>query len=419
MSSLSIKSNSWLYTYVIALWIFTTLWPILGNAAYFIMTIVVIIVGFLYYPQIKKKQAFSYMFIFLVICMLYSIVGKGYPFLTVVLFSLSYMGSIIASFAISNLTSKQVKFLFVLLLSLLLFTLLSTFFILQEYPNAVRDIGYGANSELGVSQEMSMSYARRGMFSYGVGEAFAIIIPALLVLAVDAKRKIRFYLLFFVVGLGLITQIVGTLTTSLIISVISCVLVLFTCLFWSEKKRRMRVFIIIFLLSVVSMYCIIPIIMENGSMMMKLLDIEDYASGGSSEQTGFRAELMTQSITVFLKNPIFGSGNLPKYFGDTATGNTVSLHSAFFDYLGLYGLFAVFFFSSWIKTVKFTFHKVNTKYRKEFIWCLMSAVLLCILKGPVTLTTSFQFSTVFVGILFMMVYYNEENVNNEKNCNLG
>ena len=152
---------------------------------------------------------------------------------------------------------------------------------------------------------------------------------------------------------------------------------------------------------------------------MKFADIEDYTAGESSEQTGGRMELMTQSINVFIGNPLFGLGNIPKYFGDTVTGNTVSLHSAFFDYFGLYGLFAIFFFSAWKKTADFTFRLIGKKQRKKYIWCLISAALLCVLKGPVTLATSFQFSTAFIAIVFMMVYYNEKNVNNEKNCNLG
>jgi len=416
------QTNSKLLFITVALWIGTSLWPIFGHVVSYVMTLLVIIIGLNRYPMIFRTRAFIHITLFLLICLLYSLMGKGYPFLNVAILLPTYFACIVASYGISMMSRKQVYALFVFFVGLLLFLTISTFFILQEEPNAVRYIGYGENSEIGVTKSMALTYTRRGMYSYGIGEALAVITPAFIAYALFTKSRVISLLLLITIIMSIITQVLGTLATSLLITIVFSIAVLFTIFLGAGGKQKLRygLFIIAFVL--IGLYYIVPIFLENGSIMMKLIDIEDsYATGESTGQVGGRTDLLLQSLSVFLRNPILGLGNIPQFFGDKTTGNTVSMHTAFFDYLGLYGMFAFFFFSSWKKAIDFTFRKMNKKHKKVYIWCLLSALFLCVLKGPVSLATTFMFSTVFVGIVFMMMYHDSnESVNyNEKNCNLG
>ena len=416
------KTNNRAFPISIALWIITSLWPVLGNVVSYVMGWAVIIIGLYYYPILLRKRAFVYLFLFLLICLIYSLIGKGYPFINVAIFFPTFFACVVASYGISRMPQKQIYCLFYILLGLLLFSVVSTFFILQENPNAVRNVGYGENTEIGVTKAMSLAYARRGMYSYGTGEALAVITPAFLVFALNTKRVIWSILIFLTVGMAIITQIIGTLATSSIITLVSSSAVLLASAFLSNHKQKLRYGIVIISFILFGLYYLVPIIVENSSMMTKIIDIEDsYTTGESTGLVGGRTDLMLQSIYVFLRNPVFGFGDIPRFFGDTHNGNTVSMHSAFFDYLGLYGMFAFLFFLSWKKATEFTYRMISAKQRKKYVWCLLSAVFLCVLKGPVTLTTTFQFSTVFTGIVFMMVYYssNLEIIGNEKNSNMG
>lgn len=86
-------------------------------------------------------------------------------------------------------------------------------------------------------------------------------------------------------------------------------------------------------------------------IQVKLMDVVSILSGSTTDLTdaGLRLEHYQEGINSFINNPLFGS------YGD---GTNIGGHSTWFDFFGLYGLFAFVFVVWHIKLMKTTVDSV-------------------------------------------------------------
>lgn len=340
---------------------------------------------------------------FLFIALLYQVIGNGESFKNYLLKSLYFLTGLLLTSTLNRITRKQQRFLLVCLLSLLAFSVLATFSILLIDPMAVRFYGYGVD-EADMYMESTSLF---GMYSYGVGETFSFMMPALLCFALGTKKNVIKFAILAMIVLGVITQYMAALTTSFFLSLVASVLILL--LYIKELKIREILFLILLIIPLFVIIAPKLTSFENTAFMTKMDDIDhSLHSGQSTGQLQTRSDLYMQSIEVFLSNPILGLGNIETQ--TNSHGNRfVSMHTSILDYLGLYGLFALLLFNSWKKILYKGIGILPPRIQKIYKIPLFALLGLLLLKGPVTIGVNFFFSTFLLTLLYYNEYYRIQN----------
>lgn len=384
--------------------------PILETTYYCIFISLVALISIFLYPQILKTSAFTCMFLFMLAQLVYCLFGKGIPIKEMTYNIISFFYAITICSCLKFLSKKQIRSLLLLFVILLLYTQIVTIIIVLSDPIAVRAYGYGGGDD-SFDKALAHSYRLRGMMSYGIGETFAFVLPALLGYYLNEKEKdwfIRTLLLLVVFG-GIVVQIMASLATSMLLSIIFCALVYIESLYRSHNiKNTLSVIIVLVIL--------IPIFFlmnfsheENEILSRKFDDITLSAESGHSEgQVSNRFYLYEQSLNVCLNNPLLGGGNIPKN-RNARSVNDIGYHSAILDYWGLYGIFTLFLVFSWRKIIMDQLHILSKGATRYYKWSILSLLMLLLLKGPVTISANFIFSTVLIGILCTNEYYKNNN----------
>ncbi len=382
------------FTLLVTIYILSVFFPIMNTIGVSFVMGLLIATGMLFFPQRVFQKPFYMMCCFILVAIIYFLFGKGLPIISLALISLSFLSSIVVTVCLDCFSIKQLKFLYYLLLGLLLYAIIGTFLILLDNPMAVRMFGYGQGLDI-YEQSQYFQYKMRGLFSYGFGEALAIFLPALLAFALYSRNKINSIICILIILGGTITQLMGSLTTSFLLTIVFCIFVLLS--YFSVKRKKSSIGIVL-LAMIPFAFFVSSYIEYNTQFVMKMDDITDsYSEGHMTGQVQTRGNLYLQSISVCLSNPILGFGDYPH--GSNTEEKTVGLHSTVFDYWGLFGVFVLILYYAWKSTINVFLHELDKNRRKAYRWYWLSLLGLLLLKGPVTLGTNFLFSTVFVGLL--------------------
>lgn len=382
-----------LITFFISLLIATFFVPIFRIEIVCGMLAIVIFFCILNKTNILNDWSFRLLILFILLQFFWAILGFGITsYNSLLMTSLYFVAGVSICGCLDNFSKKQIVFLTVFMIAIFLLSCISTFTTLLIDPTILRKFAYDRTSS-GISPYDLI-------YSYGVGEGLAILLPAFLGFGLLSTKKIFFISSIVVVVLGIITQFMASLATSAMLSLVFCILTLFS--FFSEIKR-LGVFRIvpILLFACIAVFLILPNLhfMDNLVFMSKMEDVQTSISGeGSVGQVGSRAELYKQSFSVCLHNPILGLGKTPEAFG-VYDSETVGMHTALLDYYGMYGLFSLLLLVAWKQTIQKSLCLLNKSGQKRYQWCLYSLLFLLLLKGPVTIYINFFFSTVLVGLL--------------------
>ena len=342
---------------------------------------------------------------FLFIALLYQLMGNGESFNNYLIKSLYILVGLLLTISLNKFTRGQQSFLLFLTFFLFLFTISMTFMVLLIDPMAVRHYGYGAD-EADMFMESTSLF---GMYSYGVGETFAFMMPAFLCFSLGSKNIILKYVILMITVMGIITQYMATLTTSFLLSLGCSVLVLL--FFFKGVGVKIKKMLLVGLLLCPLIIYLVPQLSEyeNIQFLTKMEDIQhSINSGESSGQLQTRENLYMQSIEVFLSNPVLGLGNIESSENRHGT-RFVSMHTTIFDYLGLYGLFALFLFISWKKILYRGLNVLPHQIQRVYKIPLLGLLGLLLLKGPVSIGVNFFFSTFLLTLLYNNEYYRIQN----------
>lgn len=397
-----------LLTIFVVIWILSLFLPILNIEVKCGLLLIISLLGLIINPDIKKENHVILLILFIAVQFVWAMFGCGIPnYHALIYSSLVYVASVITCGCLKYLTLKQIKFLSGFIILIFLITNLSTFTALLINPNLVREYAYQDIIERNNYENLS-SY--NFIFPYDVGEGMAIMLPAILCFGVFSKNRLLLITSVVTAFVGVATQIMGTLFTSAILSLVFCVLI-FLFFLKRTKGGTARNFLLITLITVVAIAIIPKVsILDNNGFMTKFGDVQSSVIAGNSVgRVETRTSLYTQSLNVFFHNPILGLGKIPESFG-SYNEDTVSMHTAILDYLGMYGLLALLFFISWKKTISESLCELNKDRQKQYRLYVYSLFFLLLFKGPVSIHINFFFSTVLVGVLIRRELLYNDNV---------
>ena len=404
--ALTIKRTSFngLYTILLVGLLVSIFLPILSNVRMAVLCVLIIGFGIMMDTSILSNRAFWCTAGFFVVQVFYALFGKGIPMVMAVSNGLFFFTGIVVTFNLKLLSRKSIRILMIVLVLFLLFELIGSFVLLLQNPMLLRQLRYTAGSDPYV-EEMLIAYRYRGLISYGIGEALSIITPALLAFGLHSRKAWASSLFYGLTLFSIVVQMLGALTTSFFLTIVFCLFVLFSKVNFSIRRSKIGVVVLISILVVVSVLFVRPLFERNSLFFSKVEDVGQTISGDESDgQVEGRFDLMKQSLNVCLHNPILGLGDYPASAFDF-TEKTVSLHAGVFDYWGLYGVFVLLLFFSWRDTSKIYYLCLDEEKKKCYRWCFLSLLLLLFLKGPVTISINYLFSTIFLGLLMLSDYY--------------
>lgn len=406
MNNLTSNQKNKTLTVLIACFMITMLTPFFGLLIWSIVSLILILYCVFNYTKNTLSKPLLYLTLFFMVAIVYGAIGKGYGLTNgLVLIFLAYYVGTVACVNIKDLTKKQINSLFKLLIILLLYKILGTFFVLLIDPNAVRNWGYLVQLTNATDISQYRNYRYMGMYTYGEGEALSIILPALVSLFLNTKKRpVRICLIVLIIG-GLTTQYIATLTTTFLLSVVFCAFVLLRHFFASGMKGGLIKGLGLLAIVVFSFYLIIHN-NENDFFLRKMAELEySYNEGAAVGDVEKRSDLYMQSLEVCARNPILGMGVIPAQYNNY-TSQTVSFHTALLDYWGLFGAFTLLFFLCWKGSVQSFLSLLDKKKKRLYSISYISLFFLLLLKGPVSIDVSYIFSTLYISIICMFDYYN-------------
>lgn len=391
------NSISKVLTILIALLITTFFIHLFNTQEICILLAIIIFVGLIFNASMLHDKSFIFFVVFVIVQFIWAILGYGITTYNSILLNSLYFGaSVTICGFLGKLSQKQIKLLSSFILIIFSISIVSTFFVLLTNPNILREYSYDA-SEL---SDFVSSSGHVMVFSYGVGEGLAIMLPAIFCFGLYCKKPFWMVVSIIIVLFGIACQFMGTLATSAILSLVFCVAVGISYLYYSNKSRWASTILAVLVAGIVAAFALPKVsLSDNLQFMAKFEDMQASVSGnGAVGQVDSRAQLYLQSLKVCMHNPILGLGKEPINFG-SYTDNMVSMHTTFFDYWGMYGLFALLLIASWKGSIKSSYNLLPESRKKQYRYYLLSLFLLLLLKGPVTISTNFFFSTVLVGIM--------------------
>lgn len=395
-----------IYATLIGFYICTIFFNVLTIEVNCIFMGVLISCGIILFSGVNYVKSFKLAVLFYFVAYIYSLLGIGFTTNMVIVHALTIISAIVMCGTIKKISYTQIKCLTFLIVFLFLYSILWTYYYLLVDPMYIRYFGYGNDNEF------VMPLYSAGL-NYGNGEGLAVVLPTLLCFAMNAKKLLLKIMCLLIVMSGIVVQLMATLTTSALLSIIFCGVVIIMYIISSSRKiplliiLTLSLFIVIFIFSDFSLS-------DNVQLLMKIEDINgSFSSGHSTGQVESRLELYWQSISIFISNPILGLGKVPTTFG-IYDDKTVSLHTTLFDYLGMYGMFSILLYLAWKNVVVENLKILSEKERKCYKWSFVSLISLLCLKGPVSIGTNFIFSTLLIGILCWFEYYQSDyNIKDE------
>lgn len=382
-------------TLLLAIFMFLTFIPIFSNEFSCVVMLITIIIGILSY-RCEANNALIGLSFFILMIIIYYFVGKGINFNSygLIYYILSLLSAFFSFTMVQKLGKRHVRFLIILLVLLMLYVNISTIYISIANPMAVRRFGYGSLE----GEDFLYSMRQNGfiMYNYGVGEAMAIVSPVLLSYALKNENKLISCLCYASVILCIFSQMTAALSASLLLTVVFCGLTILAFLKTVQMSKKIKVLFYFIIILIIVLPFLGDAFLNNPLLSNRFDSLKSILSNKTTTgDAGIRMELLLRSVKTWLANPIFGLAEV----GNVGIESGVSMHTALFDYLGLYGLFSLLLFVSWVSIIKKQIKSLNLENRRYYKWGAVSLVLLLILKGPVTITTNYYFSIVLGGLL--------------------
>ena len=314
----------------------------------------------------------------------------------VVMTYISLFNYVILSMGLPYLQRRQLRLLFIFFLLCLIEQLIVTSILSQLTPEGLCRTIFSANGE------MDGLFAYTGLMDYGSGQCYCALIVTFAILCIEHPNR-------FIKGLSLIILLAivyvlyrNTVTTSLLIGLVFCLFVVVYYVSRGNKSRIIAISAIIALLLIPSAFLSdffsdIGGKMENRGMAEKFENISESMQGEKTGQVEGRSSRYEKSISVFLRNPVLGLAEKGEEFANDRTpGN----HSTFLDMLAYYGVFALFLFAAWKRGTKETKKQLSGLLKGSWSICMLSLVLLSIVKGSIHLYIMFL-TFIILKILFL------------------
>ena len=395
-------SSNGIVVFLVGLWMisqFVSI-PYMNTIVSCILLAMIILLCFALHPRILSEKGIIVLFAFVFVEVIYMLMGKGFTSIGVLWTSLNFMACTTVCFSFYSFSNKQLNLLYWVMTCLLLYSMVSTFIILMENPMAVRDYGYGlAGNASSFESQLWVNYRSRGMYSYGIGEALSVITPAYLALGVMNEKSWCKVVAIFISIISILTQTMASLTTSSLLSIVFVILTLLSLFRVSRQRKKINAILIIIFFVIVGFTLFSVFLSDELMFMLKLNQVEEsYETGTAVGGVENRWYLYLRSLKVFLHNPLLGLGDCPETFG-LYTNSMVSLHTSLFDYLGLFGMFTLLLYYAWKEAINTSYVLLDKDQKKVFRWGLFSLFFLLALKGPVTITNTYMFSTIFLGLI--------------------
>lgn len=393
------KQATWLFPILITLCTFTVFrsWPLLERD-WLIQGITFFITLFTISRFYTSRIFFFIVFYCSVLC-LNVLAGDtlydDYVVVVLELFKYCIPAAITYYFLKTN-NKKGIEITVYLFLSLIVFTTISSFIISLSFPGVIRLYVSHVNGHLDISE--FTPFLRLGMSNYYLPHALPVLIPALFVGVLNRNFKgyLRFFFLIVWISIVVLTYLSGA-TTAVLFSILFSFMVLFVRR--KSLSKNLVTFVIGFLI-------IIPLMAERQVLLVVLDSLEeklvgtDYASKvvqladivESGEVTGgdagARSDLYTQTLTQFVKHPIFG------------TDDSVGGHSAFLDRMACLGLIGIIpFLLFFVYQMKFVLKYISKNLKVFYVLGMIIAFLMLFLKYMLY----FEMSVIMLTILPLAV----------------
>lgn len=399
------KSN--LFELAVALSIaasFSTIPPNALKLALYFLSLIITIFVFKGLPR-RNYKPLKLLFVFFIVELLWKMIGYGQlgNINSIILSYTSMFTCAILSSGLFYLSHKQLKWLFIFIILLLIESIVATIFLSYLMPSGI--VRYAINvehmGEIGINETIF----RTGLVSYSLAHIWCAVLVSCLVFFFESKRivtKVFFMILVLAIGYVLFHN---TITTSLLVGALCSGIVLV----YYIAKGNLRVFftlsIIVVSLGIGSLSFISDKMLnmatktDNTQIGSKFIAISENIEGDDSDdnQVSRRGNAYAKSWEAFIRNPLFGLAEKHDKPGAT---NPAGDHSTVPDMLAYYGVFSIFLFSSWWTEIKRIRRGLTGKLYFSFLICAFSIILIAFLKGGFHVTYM-VFTFLVLKILFM------------------
>ena len=296
-------------------------------------------------------------------------------------------------FIVSNINllnnSKFNSYLFYLILLIYLFTLITTFFGLIEFPSASRDLA---------SYQNFFFYSQRNIGGFG----FFYSLPFFGLILINLKKNkiLNFLIWFFILS-------------CIVLSQYFILLIIFLLTFFIRVKNiKFNLFFLRLMIFLASL-CLFFIICNDSlinflKFLIELTEffnlnflsekIFDFVNLLLTNQAGnsidARLSVYIKSVISFFTNPFFGSLLKPEPIG------SVGGHSELLDLLGSTGIFGFFILILMIKIL----HPLKVILNYEYIYYSTFILILIAIVNPIS-----SFPQISIMFLILPILYNNKN----------
>lgn len=404
----SISTNkSRLFKLAVALSIvasFSTIPPNELKLALYVLSLLITFIVFNGLPM-RNYKPFNLLFVFFIVELLWKMIGYGAlgNINSIVLnYTAMFTCAILAS-GLFYLSHKQLKGLFILIILLLIESIVATIILSYLMPTGI--VRYAINVEHMAEIGINESIFRTGLVSYPLAHIWCAVLVSCLVFFFESKRKatkVFFMILAFAIGYVLFHN---TVTTSLLVGVICCGIVLVYYFSQGNLRTFFTLSIFIVYLGISSSSFISDVIVnmaantDNTQITGKFMDISENVEGDDSDdnQVSRRGKAYAKSWKAFIRNPLFG---LAEKHDKPGVKNPAGDHSTVPDMLAYYGVFSFFLFASWWTEIKRIRKRLTGELKFSFLICAFSIILMAFLKGGFHVTYML-FTFLVLKIIFM------------------
>lgn len=404
----SISTNkSKLFTLAVALSIvasFSTIPPNVLKLAMYVLSLLITLYVFKG-PPMRNYKPLILLFVFFIVELLWKMMGFGHLGNTnsIVLNYTSMFTCAILASGLFYLSHIQLKWLFILIILLLIESIVATISLSFLMPSGI--VRYAINAEHMGEIGINENIFRTGLVSYPLAHIWCAVLVSCLIFFFESKRKVtKVFFLILAVAIGYVL-FHNTITTSLLVGVVCCGFVLV----YYFSQGNLRVFLTLSILIVflgISLSSYISETMvnmagntDNTQITKKFMAISENIEGDDSDdnQVSRRGNAYTKSWKAFIRNPILGLAEKHDKPGAT---NPAGDHSTVPDMLAYYGVFSFFLFSSWWTEIKRIRRALTGKLKFSFLLCAFSIILVAFLKGGFHVTYML-FTFLVLKIIFM------------------
>lgn len=385
---------------------FSTIPPNELKLALYVLSLLITFFVFKGLPR-RNYKPLKLLFIFFIVELIWKMIGYGHlgNINSIVLNYTSMFTCGVLASGLFYLSHKQLKGLFILIILLLIESIVATVVLSYLMPSGI--VRYAINAEHMGEIGINENIFRTGLVSYPLAHIWCAVLVSCLVFFFESKRKVtKVFFMILAIAIGYVL-FHNTITTSLLVGVICCGIVIVYYL----SQGNLRVFFIlsifIVILGISSSSFISDVVVnmsdntDNTQITKKFIAISENMKGDDSDdnQVSRRGNAYAKSWKAFIRNPLFG---LAEKHDKPGAINPAGDHSTVPDMLAYYGVFSFFLFASWWTEIKRIRRSLTGKLKFSFLICAFSIILMAFLKGGFHVTYML-FTFLAFKILFMYI----------------